>query len=92
MKSKEEYEKQIAEQQAIIDKQKERIQRQNQRARDSWDLVSCRLPKGTTDRIKSHGETVNGFINRLVLGELERMDAANTSGGKDDTNYLDVPF
>jgi phosphoketolase len=92
MKNKEEYEKQIAEQQAIIDKQKKRIQRQNQRARDSWDLVSCRLPKGTTNRIKNHGETVNGFINRLVLDELERMDAANTSGSKANTDYSGVPF
>jgi hypothetical protein len=92
MKSKEEYEKQIAEQQAIIDKQRARVQKQNQRARDLWDAVSCRLPKGTTDRIKSHGETVNGFINRLVLEELERLDAANSSGSKADTDYSDVPF
>jgi hypothetical protein len=92
MKSREELERQIKEQQAVIDRQKERVQKQNQRARDLWDICSCRLPKGSVDRIKSHGETVNGFINRVVADELERLDAANTSGSKADTDFSDVPF
>lgn len=67
-------EKQLKEQQEIIDKQKERIKTQNEKAKENWDTVSCRLPKGTKDRIKALGLTVNGLINDVVLRELDTME------------------
>jgi hypothetical protein len=71
---------------------KARYKRQNEKAKENYDRSSVLFPKGTIERIKSHGETVNGFINRVVADELERLDAANTSGGKTDTDFSDVPF
>lgn len=52
-------------------KQRERIKRQNQAAKNNWDCVSLKLPKGTKKQITDKGETVNGLINRLVKEYLE---------------------
>lgn len=35
------------------------------------DVVRLLLPKGTKDRIRATGATVNGFIKRAVLQALE---------------------
>lgn len=72
--TKAEMEKQLKEQQEIIDKQRERVKSQNEKAKENWDTVSCRLPKGTKDRIKALGLTVNGLINDVVLRELETIE------------------
>ena len=55
--TKAEMEKQLKEQQEIIDKHKKRIKEQNEKAKENWDTVSCRLPSGTKDRIKALGLT-----------------------------------
>ena len=57
-----------------VDKQTERVKRQNESAKERWDTVSCRLPKGTKDRIKKLGLSINGYINALVLDDLERLE------------------
>ena len=72
--TKAEMEKQLKEQQEIIDKHKKRIKEQNEKAKEKWDKVYCRLPSGTKDRIKALGLTVNGLINSAVLKELERIE------------------
>ena len=46
--------------------------RQNEYIKNSFDRVSITLPKGTKERIKQTGESINGFINRVVLAELLR--------------------
>ena len=74
MMNKAELEKRVEEQQKIIDKQKKRVREQNQRAKELWDCVSCRLPKGTRKRIETQGISVNGFINKVVLEALENME------------------
>lgn len=74
MMNKAELEKRLEEQQKIIDKQKKRVREQNQRAKELWDCVSCRLPKGTRKRIETQGISVNGFINKVVLEALENME------------------
>lgn len=38
-----------------------------------YDSIHLLLPKGTKDRIKATGETVNGFINRAVEDRLQAM-------------------
>lgn len=58
----------------MLEKYKKRVKAQNEAAKKNWDTVSCRLPKGTKDRIKALGFTVNGFINDLILAELERLE------------------
>ena len=51
-----------------------RYKKQNEAIANKYDRVSATLPKGTTDRIKALGFTVNGFINDLILAELERLE------------------
>ena len=53
--------------------------RQNEYIKDNYDRVSVTLPKGTKDRIKALGLTVNGIINDLVLAELERLERGKSS-------------
>ena len=48
--------------------------------KENYDKILIRFPKGTKDRIKEHGESVNGYIISLVLADLERRD------GKPGTN------
>lgn len=59
----------------IAEKARERAKKQNEAAKNNWDCISCRLPKGTKDRIQALGYTVNGFLNSAVLAELERLEA-----------------
>lgn len=53
--------------------------RQNEHIKENYDRVSITLPKGTTDRIKSQGFTVNGYINKLVLEDLERLERKSST-------------
>lgn len=62
-----------------LKKLNERYNKQNKAIREKYDRVSATLPKGTTDRIKELGLTVNGLINDLVLSELERLERGKTS-------------
>ena len=39
----------------IIENYKKRIQKQNDRIRESYDRISVTLPKGTKDRIQAQG-------------------------------------
>lgn len=63
----------------MLEKYKKRVKAQNEAAKKNWDTVSCRLPKGTKDRIKALGLTVNGLINDSVLAELERLESSKAS-------------
>ena len=55
---------------------KERLEkqyrRQNEHIKENYDRISITLPKGTKERIKSKGESINGYITRLVLGDLDK--------------------
>ncbi len=47
----------------------------------SKDKASILLPLGTKDKIKAlSGESVNAFINRLVLAEIERLEKGENHG------------
>lgn len=58
---------------------KERLEkqykRQNEHIKETYDRVSVTLPKGTKDRIKAKGESINGYITRLVLADLDRAES-----------------
>jgi hypothetical protein len=66
--------------QEILDKM---YKRQNKYIAENYDRVSLTLPKGTKQRITTKGETVNGFINRLVLAELDRLESGALPGPTD---------
>lgn len=53
------------------EQRKNRVKRQNESAKERWETISCRLPKGTKARIDAAGETVNGLINRLIADYLD---------------------
>lgn len=53
---------------------RERAKKQNERAKELWDCVSLRLPKGTKEKIAARGETVNGLVNRLVIEYLKENE------------------
>lgn len=70
----------------ILDNYKARVKAQNEAAKENWDTVSCRLPKGTKDRIKALGLTVNGVINDCVLKFLNTAEnAQNTTTSGENT-------
>lgn len=48
--------------------------RQNEHIKENYDRVSITLPKGTKERIKAKGESVNGYITRLVLADLDSAE------------------
>ena len=41
---------------------RERARRQNEKAKENWDIICCRLPKGTKERIADLGLRINGCI------------------------------
>ena len=47
--------------------------------KEKCDRISAILPKGTTERIKALGLSINGFINDSVLAELERLERDKSS-------------
>ena len=56
-----------------------RYKKQNEAIANKYDRVSATLPKGTTERIKAQGKTVNGYINELVLADLEKLERGKSS-------------
>lgn len=71
----------------MLEKYKKRIKAQNEAAKENWDIVSCRLPKGTKKRIKALGLSVNGVINKSVLSFLECMEEER----KEELEHLETP-
>lgn len=45
--------------------------RQNEHIKENYDRCSITLPRGTKERIKERGESINGLVNRLVLEYLD---------------------
>lgn len=60
-----------------LEKLNARYKKQNESIKENYDRVSVTLPKGTKERIKATGESINGYISRLVLADLERMQPDN---------------
>lgn len=75
----------------IAEKARERAKKQNEAAKNNWDCISCRLPKGTKDRIQALGYTVNGFLNIIVLAELERLEAEAPQTAQPETVKEEQP-
>ncbi len=48
------------------------FKKQNEWIKDNYERQSITFPKGTKEKIKARGESVNGFVNRLVKEELEK--------------------
>lgn len=57
-----------------LDNLNKRYKKQNEAIANKYDRISATLPKGTVERIKSHGLTVNGVINNCVLKFLDSIE------------------
>lgn len=75
----------------IAEKARERAKKQNEAAKNNWDCISCRLPKGTKDRIQALGYTVNGFLNIIVLAELQKLEAEAPQTAQPETAKEEHP-
>ena len=74
------------------------ISEARKKANQKWDAanldrMSLAVPKGTKDAIKAHaagaGESVNGFINRLIDGALSgdaAVGASDAAGAENEFN------
>ena len=49
-----------------LERQTAQYKRQNEFIKDNYDRQTVTLPKGTKEKIKARGETVNGLVNRLI--------------------------
>lgn len=58
----------------LQDHLKKRYKDQNNKIKENYDRVSATLPDGTKERIKNLGLSINGYINELVLKDLERRE------------------
>lgn len=56
------------------------------------DRVNCRFPKGTKQRIEATGESINGFIIRSVIAELERLEGKAEQTGTEEPAEDKPPF
>lgn len=57
------------------EKQEKQYKRQNDFISQNYDRVSVTLPKGYKEKIKElTGESINGFLNRLVSEEFKRIE------------------
>ena len=58
---------------AALERERARFKRQNAWTAQNYERQSITLPIGTKERIKAAGEnSMNGYINRLILEDLER--------------------
>lgn len=74
-----------------LENYKRRVKTQNERIKESYDRISVTLPKGTKERIQAQGLTINGFVNELVLAELERLEAPTAPKDNGDSS-TECPF
>lgn len=70
-----------------LKKLNERYNKQNKAIREKYDRVSATLPKGTIDRIRNFGLSVNGVINKSVLSFLECIEEEH----KEELERLETP-
>lgn len=69
--------------QKAVERARKQFARQNKFISENYDRQTVTLKKGTKDRIKATGESVNSFINRLVMAELDRIEG-NQNGNQDE--------
>lgn len=58
-----------------LERQEKQYKRQNEYIKSAFDRVSVTLPKGTKEKILARGESVNGYINRLVADDLKKRES-----------------
>lgn len=75
-----------------IERLEKQYKRQNEHIKENYDRVSITLPKGTKERIKATGESINGFIIRSVLADLDRLEVKAGQTGPAEQAEDKPPF
>lgn len=75
-----------------IERLEKQYKRQNEHIKENYDRVSITLPKGTKERIKATGESINGFIIRSVLADLDRLEGKAEQTGTAEPAEDKPPF
>lgn len=75
-----------------IERLEKQYKRQNEHIKENYDRVSITLPKGTKERIKATGESINGFIIRSVLADLDRLEVKAERPGPEEQAEDKPPF
>ena len=75
-----------------IERLEKQYKRQNEHIKENYDRVSITLPKGTKERIKATGESINGFIIRSVLADLDRLEVKAERTGPEEQAEDKPPF
>ena len=75
-----------------IERLEKQYKRQNEHIKENYDRVSITLPKGTKERIKATGESINGFIIRSVLADLDRLEGKAERPGPTEQAEDKPPF
>ena len=60
----------------MLQSYKDRIKRQNDAVRNNYDKISCTIPKGTKDKIRSYVYSVNTFVNEAIRRYLAYLEPA----------------
>ena len=72
-----------------------RIASNNRWTNAHYDRVNLALPKGQKDRIQAYasalGESVNGFISRIVMEAMERDSSQGTAGMPSGVRVVSLP-
>ena len=66
----------MKEENVMLQSYKDRIKRQNDAVRNNYDKISCTIPKGTKDKIRSYGYSVNTFVNEAIRRYLAYLEPA----------------
>lgn len=66
----------------MLQSYKDRIKRQNDAVKNNYDKISCTIPKGTKDKIRSHGYSVNTFVNEAIRRYLAYLEPAKPAEEK----------
>lgn len=67
----------------ILKTYKARIKRQNEAIKDNYDKVTATLPKGTVDRIRALGLSINSAINKSLLAYLDCLEGGGEGTTQD---------
>ena len=60
----------------MLQSYKDRIKRQKDAVRNNYDKISCTIPTGTKDKIRSQGYSVNTFVNEAIRRYLAYLEPA----------------
>lgn len=80
---KEEYKK-------LKEQKEKQIRRQNKYNKENYDRISATLPKGTVDRIKALGMTINGAINTSLIAYLKCAEEESGAEPKEETQTATI--